>query len=483
MPSWLWRSVADEKALSKLPAEERYVGETSAKQVFNRLAGTWTYWGWKGGYFTSEEDAQTYYNEMTFMLATQMAAPNSPQWFNTGLNWAYGIDGPGQGHHYVDYKTGEMVRSQSAYEHPQPHACFIQSVDDDLVNEGGIMDLWVREARLFKYGSGTGSNFSRLRGSGESLSGGGKSSGLMSFLKIGDRAAGAIKSGGTTRRAAKMVTVDIDHPDIEEYIDWKVVEEQKVAALVAGSKLASKHMNEVMAACVESDLDGKARYNPREHKALKKAILSARKSMIPENYVQRVIQFAEQGYTEIEFKTYDTDWDSDAYLTVAGQNSNNSVRVSNDFLQKVLDAGDWELIRRTDGKIASTIKARDLWDKIAHAAWACADPGLQYDTTINEWHTCPAGGRINASNPCSEYMFLDDTACNLASLNLMQFRHADGQFDIASFEHAVRVWTLTLEISVLMAQFPSREIAQGSYDYRTLGLGFANIGGMLMAAG
>ena len=483
VPSWLWRSVADEKALSKLPAEERYVGETSAKQVFNRLAGTWTYWGWKGGYFTSEEDAQTYYNEMTFMLATQMAAPNSPQWFNTGLNWAYGIDGPGQGHHYVDYKTGEMVRSQSAYEHPQPHACFIQSVDDDLVNEGGIMDLWVREARLFKYGSGTGSNFSRLRGSGESLSGGGKSSGLMSFLKIGDRAAGAIKSGGTTRRAAKMVTVDIDHPDIEEYIDWKVVEEQKVAALVAGSKLASKHMNEVMAACVESDLDGKARYNPRENKALKKAILSARKSMIPENYVQRVIQFAEQGYTEIEFKTYDTDWDSDAYLTVAGQNSNNSVRVSNDFLQKVLDAGDWELIRRTDGKVASTIKARDLWDKIAHAAWACADPGLQYDTTINEWHTCPAGGRINASNPCSEYMFLDDTACNLASLNLMQFRHADGQFDIASFEHAVRVWTLTLEISVLMAQFPSREIAQGSYDYRTLGLGFANIGGMLMAAG
>jgi ribonucleoside-diphosphate reductase alpha chain len=484
VPSWLWRSVPDEAALAKLPAEDRYVGEASAKQVFNRLVGTWTYWGWKGGYFTAEEDAQAYYDEMSFMLASQMAAPNSPQWFNTGLHWAYGIDGPSQGHFYVDFESGKMVRSKSSYEHPQPHACFIQAVSDDLVNEGGIMDLWVREARLFKYGSGTGSNFSRLRGSGESLSGGGKSSGLMSFLKIGDRAAGAIKSGGTTRRAAKMVTVDIDHPDIEEYIDWKVVEEQKVAALVAGSKLAQKHMSEVMSACVDAtDISDEDRYNPRANKPLKKAILSARKSMIPENYVQRVIQFAQQGFTEIDFKTYDTDWDSDAYLTVAGQNSNNSVRVTNDFLNAVLEKGDWELIRRTDGKVSSRVSASELWDKIAHAAWACADPGLQYDTTINEWHTCPAGGRINASNPCSEYMFLDDTACNLASLNLMQFRHEDGSFDIQRFEHAVRLWTLTLEVSVLMAQFPSKEIARGSYDYRTLGLGFANIGGLLMAAG
>ena len=481
VPSWLWRSKADDKALKKLPEEERFGGETSAKQVYQRLAGTWTYWGWKGGYFSSEDDARTYYDEMCAMLALQMAAPNSPQWFNTGLNWAYGIDGPSQGHHYVDFQTGKMVRSKSSYEHPQPHACFIQSVDDDLVNEGGIMDLWVREARLFKYGSGTGSNFSRLRGSGESLSGGGRSSGLMSFLKIGDRAAGAIKSGGTTRRAAKMVTVDIDHPDIEEYIDWKVVEEQKVAALVAGSKITQKHMNEVMSACTSSDDDN--RFNPRENKELKKAILAARRDMVPENYIQRVIQFAEQGYTEIEFKTYDTDWDSDAYLTVAGQNSNNSVRVTNDFLNAVNNGGDWELIKRIDGQVAKRVNASELWEKIAHAAWACADPGLQYDTTINEWHTCPAGGRINASNPCSEYMFLDDTACNLASLNLMQFRHEDGSFDIETFEHAVRLWTLALEISVMMAQFPSREIAQGSYDYRTLGLGFANIGGLLMASG
>ncbi len=488
VPSWLWREVPDEKALAKLPKEERLVGETSAKQVFHRLAGTWTYWGWKGGYFDSEADAKAYYDEMAYMLCRQMAAPNSPQWFNTGLHWAYGIDGPAQGHHYVDFETGKLVRAKSAYEHPQPHACFIQGVADDLVNEGGIMDLWVREARLFKYGSGTGSNFSKLRGDGESLSGGGRSSGLMSFLKIGDRAAGAIKSGGTTRRAAKMVTVDIDHPDIEAYIDWKVVEEQKVAALVSGSKLANEHLNAIMAACADTSGDNAALsedelHEPKKNRALKKAILAARKVMIPENYVQRVIQFSRQGYRSITFKTYDTDWDSDAYLTVSGQNSNNSVRVTNDFLDAVEKGASWNLTWRTKEGVAKTVEARDLWDKIANAAWACADPGLQYDTTINEWHTCPASGRIDASNPCSEYMFLDDTACNLASMNLMRFRNEDGTFDVAAYEHATRLWTITLEISVLMAQFPSKEIAQLSYEFRTLGLGYANIGGLLMASG
>ncbi|MDY0883718.1 vitamin B12-dependent ribonucleotide reductase [Dongia soli] len=486
VPEWLWRKEADLEALMQLPAEQRYTSEKSATQVFDRLAGTWTYWGWKGGYFDSETDAKSFYDEMRVMLCKQMGAPNSPQWFNTGLHWAYGIDGPAQGHFYVDFKSGELVASSSAYEHPQPHACFIQSVADDLVNEGGIMDLWVREARLFKYGSGTGSNFSKLRGNGEKLAGGGRSSGLMSFLKIGDRAAGAIKSGGTTRRAAKMVTVDLDHPDIEEYIDWKVIEEQKVAALVAGSKLASTHLNEVMKA-VHEGLPNAAnendRIDPKTNPALKSAIKAARKSAIPENYIQRVIHFAEQGYTEIDFRNYDTDWDSEAYLTVSGQNSNNSVRVANDFIQKVLDNGDWDLIRRTDGKVAKTIKARDLWDKIGNAAWASADPGVQFDTTINEWHTCPESGRINASNPCSEYMFLDDTACNLASLNLMTFQREDGSIDIAAYEHAVRLWTIVLEISVLMAQFPSKEIAQLSYEYRTLGLGYANIGGLLMAMG
>src|SRR5467141_2436132 len=476
VPSWLWRSSADETALAALPEKERSTGEHSSKQVFERLAGTWTYWGWKGGHFDSERDARAFYDELMFMLAMQMAAPNSPQWFNTGLFWAYGIDGPSQGHFYVDYKTGKLTKSKTAYEHPQPHACFIQSIADDLVNEGGIMDLWVREARLFKYGSGTGSNFSKLRGDGEKLSGGGRSSGLMSFLRIGDRAAGAIKSGGTTRRAAKMVIVDIDHPDIEAFIDWKVVEEQKVAALVAGSKLAARHLNLIMAACREGT-------DPAENPALKHEIRAARRAMIPENYIQRVIQFARQGYTAIDFRSYDTDWDSEAYLTVAGQNSNNSVRVSNDFLECVAADGPWNLVRRTDGRIAKTLPARELWDRIGHAAWASADPGLQFDTTINEWHTCPASGRINASNPCSEYNFLDDTACNLASLNLMAFQGVEGGFDVAGFEHAARLWTIVLEISVLVAQFPSKEIARRSYDFRTLGLGYANLGGLLMSMG
>jgi len=484
VPEFLWCSEPDKTALKKLDKDERTTPETSAKQVFNRLAGTWAYWGWKGGYFDAEEDARAYYDEMRYMLCKQMAAPNSPQWFNTGLFWAYGIDGPAQGHHYVDFKTGKLVKSKSAYEHPQPHACFIQSISDDLVGEGGIMDLWVREARLFKYGSGTGTNFSNLRAENESLSGGGKSSGLMSFLKIGDRAAGAIKSGGTTRRAAKMVVVDVDHPDIENFVSWKVTEEQKVAALVTGSKTVSKHMNAVMAACHGgADGDDDTRFDPKENTALKKAILAARRASIPENYVQRVIQFAKQGYTEVKFPEFNTDWDSEAYMTVAGQNSNNTVRITNDFLERVLQDGEWELIRRTDGEVHKRIKARDLWDDIGNAAWACADPGIQYDTTINEWHTCPESGRINASNPCSEYMFLDDTACNLASLNLNTFQKPDASIDVPSFEHAVRLWTVTLEISVLMAQFPSAEIAQLSYEYRTLGLGFANIGGFLMAAG
>ncbi len=391
--------------------------ERSARQVFDRLAGTWRHWGEKEGYFASTDDATVFEDELKYMLANQMAAPNSPQWFNTGLNHAYGLTGPAQGFWYVDGADGELKASPDSYSRPAPHACFILSVRDDLVNPGGIMDLWVREARIFKFGSGAGSNFSQIRGENERLSGGGKSSGVMSFLKIGDRAAGAIKSGGTTRRAAKMVILDVDHPDIEKFIDWKKVEEDKARVL-------------------------------------------------------------------INHGGFPADFNGDAYATVSGQNSNNSVRVSNEFIETVVDDGDWELKNRTDGTVRKTVKARDLWNRIAEAAWACADPGLQFDTTVNEWHTSPAGGRINGSNPCSEYMFLDDTACNLASINLVRF-HDDqtGVFDIEGYQHAVRLWTIVLEISVAMAHFPSPEIAQGSYDYRTLGLGYANLGSLLMRQG
>ncbi len=411
--------------------------EKSVRQVIHRLAGCWKHWGETHGYFDSAEDAEAFYDELAYMLLHQMAAPNSPQWFNTGLNWAYGITGPAQGHFIAHPETGEVSLASDAYTHPQPHACFIQSVKDDLVGAGGIMDLWTREARLFKYGTGTGTNFSNLRGEGEPLSGGGTSSGLMSFLKIGDRAAGAIKSGGTTRRAAKMICLDADHPDIEAFVNWKVREELKVAALVEGLKQLDDDQQSLA-----SSLGLKLSY----------------------------------------------DFNGEAYYTVSGQNSNNSVRLKDEFFRAVTRDGerdgDWVLKRRTDGSPHKTIKARHLWDQICRAAWRCADPGVQYDTTINDWHTCPKSGRINASNPCSEYMFLDDTACNLASINLLEFYNPEQRtFDLEGYEHAINVWTIVLEISVLMASFPSAEIARQSWRFRTLGLGYANLGAMLMQAG
>jgi ribonucleoside-diphosphate reductase alpha chain len=486
VPSWLQRS----RPAAGTPSNQQ---ETDARQVFRRLAGCWTYWGWKGGYFSTEGDALAFFDETCHMLAAQMAAPNSPQWFNTGLHWAYGIEGPPQGHYYVDPVSRQMTRATSAYEHVTPHACFIQSVRDDLVNEGGIMDLWVREARIFKYGSGTGSNFSNLRGEGEPLSGGGKSSGLMSFLKIGDRAAGAIKSGGTTRRAAKMVVLNLDHPDIEEFVNWKVIEEQKVAALVAGSKILNRHLNALMKAC-HGWTKAAEKFDRQRNVDLRRAIAEAHAAHVPASYVERVLQLAKQGFTSLRIDEYDVDWNSKAYYTVSGQNSNNSVRVTDEFMRAVQSDGPWNLYWRTEldkarkeersAKPRKTMRARELWDQIANAAWACADPGMQFDTTINEWHTCPADGRINASNPCSEYMFLDDTACNLASLNLLAFYDAKtARFDVDSFTHATRMWTLILEISVYMAQFPSQSVAQKSFDFRTLGLGYANMGSLLMVQG
>ncbi len=463
-------------------------GERDARQVFHRLAGCWTHWGHEYGYFDTAEDAQAFYDELCWMLAAQVCAPNSPQWFNTGLSWAYGITGPAQGHWFVDPASKEVKLAGSAYERPQPHACFIQAVRDDLVGDGGIMDLWTREARLFKYGSGTGSNFSALRSENEPLSGGGKSSGLMSFLKIGDRAAGAIKSGGTTRRAAKMVCLDLDHPDIEKFVSWKVHEEEKVAALVAGSRACARKLNAIMAAVPMEVTTGagaetKPVTDPAKNPKLKEAIRDARAAFVPEQYVRRALQMGDQGRTRWAYDEYDTEWTGEAYQTVSGQNSNNSVRVPNSFFTALDKGAEWSLLRRTARKVAKTVPASDLWDRVAYAAWACADPGLQYDTTINEWHTCPADGRINASNPCSEYMFLDDTACNLASLNLVKFLKADDSFDVEGYKHAIRLWTVVLEISVLMASFPSREIAEKSYSFRTLGLGYANIGTVLMRLG
>lgn len=452
--------------------------ERSIRQVVHRLAGCWRWWGEKYGYFDTPEDADAFYEEVSYMLLRQMAAPNSPQWFNTGLHFAYGITGSAQGHYYVDPDTKRLSRSGDAYSHPQPHACFIQSVSDDLVNEGGIFDLATREARIFKYGSGTGTNFSNLRGEKEKLSGGGVSSGLMSFLKIFDRAAGAIKSGGTTRRAAKMVIVDVDHPDIEKFIEWKAKEEEKVAALVAGSRICATFLQAIMDEAHAHGTD------PHVNHSLDLLIRKALHRGVTYNTIKRTLDLVAQGFTSLDFSTFDTHYEGEAYITVSGQNSNNTVRVTNDFMEAVLKDSTWDLVWRTDATKTTTVRARDLWDKINLSAWKSADPGLQFDTTINEWHTCPADGRINASNPCSEYMFLDDTACNLASLNLKHFyNEVTGEFNVDDYRHAIRLWTIVLEISVLMAQFPSKDVAQKSYDFRTLGLGYANLGTVLMIMG
>ncbi|MDR1419740.1 MAG: adenosylcobalamin-dependent ribonucleoside-diphosphate reductase [Treponema sp.] len=618
--------------------------EHDARQVFHRLAFTWMDWGRKNGYFDSEEDARVFYDETCCMLARQFAAPNSPQWFNTGLYAVYGIDGPAQGHYYFDPGAGGVKKSDSAYRRPQPHAClpwralvgtpegpvpigklveenrvgtrvydkegitgitavknngvknvirvilengstleatadhrvlvykpgdrpekenpgnpgtennaewveagkiragarlfqrtdtsvsggpedkspaysletvvniehagempvyniqtesgnflagnivvhncFILSIEDDLVNEGGIMDLVTREARLFKYGSGTGSNFSRIRALDEKLSGGGVSSGLLSFLKIGDRSAAAIKSGGTTRRAAKMVTLDADHPDVEKYVGWKTGEEHKVASMVTGSRIIKKHIDEIKKALSLFRGPEKDLFNAEKNHELASALRGALADTIPPSYLYQILRRFEQGDSEVNPRVFSAAWDDEAYNTVSGQSSNNSLRVSDSFMQAVLDDGDWTLTGRIENKAVKTIKARGLWDEVARSSWACADPGLQFHTTINDWHTCPAGGEIRASNPCSEYMFLDDTACNLASVNLTRFYDRETkQFDIAGYLHTVRIWTTILEISVVMAQFPAKRIAELSYEYRTLGLGYANLGSLLMIMG
>jgi ribonucleoside-diphosphate reductase alpha chain len=452
--------------------------ERSVKQVADRLAGCWRHWGEKHGYFASPKDAQAFEDELKYMLVYQLAAPNSPQWFNTGLALKYGIYGTPQGHWYADPVTGELKQSDDAYTHPQPHACFIQSVKDDLVNEGGIFDLVTREARIFKYGSGTGSNFSAIRARNEGLSGGGRSSGLMSFLKINDRAAGAIKSGGTTRRAAKMVCIDLDHPEVEDFIDWKMLEEQKVADLVAGSK----NLKEALSGIVEVAQRTKD-YDIKTNKELKRAVKKAIALNVPLSYIGRTLQLVEQGVASIPMPVMDTHFEGEAYNTVSGQNSNNSLRIPNRFFFALQNNKEWELINRIDRKVAKSMQAKDMWNRICFAAWASADPGVQYDDTFNEWHTCPADGRINATNPCSEYAFLDDSACNLASINLSKFLNDENDFDVERYKHACRLWTVVLEISVLMAQFPSREIARLSYEFRTLGLGYANLGTVLMRSG
>lgn len=438
IPHWLQPSVPTHNE------KELWCGETSAKQVFHRLTGHWTYTGWKEGYFSSEKDAQIFYDEIYYMLAMQIAAPNSPQWFNTGLWWAYGIEGSNSGQWRCDPKSGKPIQLENSYEFPQVHACFINSLSDNLVDKNGIFDLLFREARIFKYGSGAGSNFSRLRGGNEKLSGGGRSSGMMSFLEIYDKAAGAIQSGGTTRRAAKMVVVDANHPEIEDFINWKVREENKAAAMYIGSVAMSEG--------TAHDSNGNT------------------------TTPQTIIDRSQAG---IKSEIFDIGWEGEALRTVSGQNSNNSIRFHDAFMERLeIPDSTWNLINRTDRNIAKTIKTKDLWDKLCTAAWACADPGVQFHNNINKWNTCANDGEIVSTNPCGEYNFLDDTACNLASMNLV-----NGWTSTEDFIYITRMWMIVLDISVSMASFPSEEIAIGSWKYRTTGLGYANLGALLMRAG
>lgn len=420
--------------------------ETSARQVFHRMSGAWTYWGWRSGHLTTDEDARAFYDEAYAMLAAGVAAPNSPQFFNTGLHWAYGIEGPANGQWYCD-DQGEPHLTQNSYERPQPHACFLSTVTDDLVNEGGIMDLWVREARIFKHGSGSGVNISSVRGKNERLGGGGVASGAMSFVEVGDRSAGSIASGGTTRRAAKLLIMNADHPEIEDFIGWKVREEAKAAAIAVGSTVMRDRL-----------LNGTSLVG------------------IP----QAIIDRAKAGILPEE---YDVNWEGEAIRTVSGQNSNNSVRVTDKFVE--LSARDpstlnWALTARTTGETVREVNASELWGKICTAAWASADPGLLFHDTINAWNTCSMDGVINTSNPCAEFHHLDGSACNLASLRLTAFLNADGSIDLDRFEHACRLWTVVLDISVSMAAFPAKEFALGAWKYRTLGLGYMDLGRLLV---
>jgi ribonucleoside-diphosphate reductase alpha chain len=393
VPEWLQRSEPAEGAT--------FSGETDARQTFRRLAGCWTYWGWKGGYFGDDERAaRAFYDNLRLDLAKQHAAPNSPQWFNTGLHWAYGIAGLPEGHWFVD-ADGVPKLSPSKYERVAGHACFIVGMKDDLLGPSGIMDTLCNETRIFKSGSGSGMNASRLRGKDEPLSAGGKSSGMMSFLKTFDANAGSIKSGGTTRRAAKMVCVDADHPEIETFIEWKVVEESKVAALVTGSRLMAKSVKNMFAAIDASPLaDLKERHNPKANAALRTAMRDARDLGVPLNALYQILELKEQTGHAVTVTEYDTNWTSEAYESVAGQNANNSVRLTDEFMSAVENNCDWYLTGRVNGDVVKTIPARELNDKIAIAAWRCADPGLHYTTTIQDWATCPEDGPIRASNPC-----------------------------------------------------------------------------------
>ncbi len=487
IPEWLQKNEAHIEALNELPENIRYLGETSAKQVFVRLAGAWTYWGYKLSYFDSEESAKIFFDEMCYILCHQIASPHSPHWFNMGLHWAYGIAGDYQGHFYYDESIKTVCKTLSSYERPQSHSCFIQGVEDNLLREDGLLDLIVKEARLFKYGSDSGTNFSSIRAKGEQISSGGVSSGLMSFLKMGDISTGIMNSGGGLKLASKRVLLDVDHPEIEDFISWKLKEEQKIVSLVTGSKINHKILQLILSTCEEYNGTLNDKIDINLNVKLQEVLSIAKSLMVPEKFIRKVLLLARQGIYTLDFDIFITSMDSESYKSVSGQNSNNTVVVSNTFLTKLLaeEKGEekFDLINRGNGKVTKIVNARDLWKKINYSTWSCTEPSLNFDDAINDWHTCINDGRIKGSNTNGEYLFLDNTSCGLASINLLHFRKNDASFDTDRFSYVVSLFTMMLGICVSMTEYPSENIAELSNKYRPIGLSYCNMASYLMSLG
>lgn len=484
IPSWLQRSEADIAKLNNLPQNERYSAESSAKNVFKRIAGAWTYWGYKKSYFTSEEDAKNFFEEIQYIIYKQIASPNAPQLFNTGLHWAYGITGEAQGHYYFSETNNAILPSTNTYERPQTQSCFIQSVEDDLVNKDGIYDLMLKEAKIFKYGSSSGSNFSNIRGKGEKLSGGGHSTGVMSFLKISDFSADVVRSGGNTKSGSKMVVLDADHPEIEDFINWKIKEDEKIVSMVTGSNIVKRILELIFEACKDYQGLEENKYNHLVNEKLKSVIFLASNLMVPEKYIDRALLLAKQNIYDINYAIFTTAWDLEASKTVTGKNTTTFISITNTFMTKYYNNENWYLINRYDGSSYKTIKTSEIFANIAMASWSCNNVGILFHDNTNDWNTCINDGLIKTSTPNFEYLFLDDTACSIAIINLIHFYKKDQNkliIDTEKLEHVTYLLTIALDISVAMGELPSLKIAQTSFKYRSIGIGYTNAASLLMS--
>ncbi len=474
VPEWLWRSA---------PAEgTEFSGEQSIKQILHRMVGAWTYAGWKRDYFDTPEDAKIFYDEWVHMLLHRIAAPSSAQWMHAGMHWAYGLVGKPQGHWCYDDETGDVIQSPDSYSHPQLHAGFIQGVDDELVAEGGILDLWTRETRGFKYGATTGSNLSSIRAEGEHLSNGEVSPGLLNFLSVGDRNAGAIRARSADKRTSKIAVVDMDHPDMPAFLRWKMEEEIKAAAMLCGMQHIVRHVQRVLQV-IEQAREGCAfpcdvTQNPR----LAHVVRQARRNSVPESVIAHTLQRAEQGFVEIELPAVGLVGPRSVMQDVAAHHSNLAVRIGGDFMCAAETDAPWEMRGRSNEDWSSSISSGGLLYSLAESIWASGAPSVQFADAINRVNTCPKSGAIQASTPSGDVMFLDDTATPLSTLNALAFLDKKGT-DYDALLHAVQLLTLQLDITTSVAQYPSRRMAEQTLAHRPLGISLCNLAGYLMVQG